>query len=258
VADLTEYKLSDDVVYGPVRSRRLGRSLGVNVLPFNVKVCSFNCNYCQCGWTYDTTDHATLQQYTWPTPKEIEDGVGRRLAELGGKVDSITFAGNGEPTLHPEFSDCVRGVLRARERHAPKAKVDILSNGSHMDRADVVEGLNLLDERYIKLDAGDEATFMDMNTPVMNVSLEEIVGWVGQLRDFVGQSMFCRGRIDNTTDAAVDAWVRTCAAAKPKSVQVYSISRFPADARLTTVPRERLEQIAARLRDGAKIPAEVF
>jgi wyosine [tRNA(Phe)-imidazoG37] synthetase (radical SAM superfamily) len=261
VADLTEYKLADGVVYGPVSSRRLGASLGVNVLPFGVKVCSFNCSYCQCGWTYDTIDHATLARAPWPSPEAVEEGVAARLVELraaGARVDAITFAGNGEPTLHPQFSACVRGVRRARDRHWPGARTDILTNGAHLERDDVVEGLNLLDARYVKLDAGSEAMFMDMNTPVTPVSLEEILANLPRLKDFTAQSMFSRGRIDNTGDADVDEWVQTCARARPRSVQVYSISRIPADPRLRPVPRERLEAIAARLRERAAIPAEVF
>lgn len=258
MAALTDYHLADGVVYGPVRSRRLGASLGVNVLPFGIKTCSFNCSYCQCGWTYDTVDHATLSRLAWPTPGEIEKGVAARLAELGGALECITFAGNGEPTLHPEFSDCVRGVRRARDRHAPKARVDILTNGAHLDRDDVVEGLNLMDARYVKIDAGSEAVFMDMNTPVTSVALEEVLSNVKRLKSFTAQSMFSRGRIDNTKDADVDAWIQAIRGAAPAAVQVYSISRVPADPRLDPVPRERLDQIAARLRERTGIPAEVY
>jgi wyosine [tRNA(Phe)-imidazoG37] synthetase (radical SAM superfamily) len=258
---LTEYQLADGIVYGPVKSRRLGVSLGVNILPFGVKVCSFNCSYCQCGWTYDTVDHATLSRYSWPTPGEVEEAVAARLAELvaeGAPPDTITLAGNGEPTLHARFADCVRAVARARDRASPRSRTDILSNGAHLCRDDVVEGMDLLDARYVKIDAGTEKTFLNMNTPVTTVALEEVLAGVRRLKDFVAQSMFSQGRIDNTGDADVDAWVEACRTAGPKSVQVYSISRVPADARLKPVPRERLEAIAARLRERAGIPAEVF
>lgn len=255
---LTEFRLASGVVYGPVTSRRLGRSLGVNVLPFDVKVCSFNCSYCQCGWTYDTTDHATLSRYAWPTPQEVEAGLAARLQELGGAVDAITLSGNGEPTLHPQFSDCVRAAVRARDRHAPHARTDALTNGANLALDDVVEGLNLLDARYVKLDAGDEAMFMDMNTPVTTISLEEIVEGAARLTDFIAQAMFTRGRIDNTGDENVDRWIETCRAAAPVAVHLYSIARAPADPRLTAVPRDALEAIARRLTERTNIAADVF
>lgn len=254
-----DYPLADGVTYGPVKSRRLGTSLGVNILPFGVKVCSFNCSYCQCGWTTDAVDHASLKKYAFPTPDAIEAGLLATLRAPGApKLDCITIAGNGEPTLHPRFADAVRAVLRARDQAAPGVRVDVLSNGAHLDRDDVVEGLNLLDVRFIKIDAGDESTFLDMNTPVTPTSLEDVLAGCRRLKDFVAQSMFCRGRIDNTTPDVVAAWVRTLGQARPLSVQVYSISRYPADPRLEDVPRARLDEIAAALTKATGIKADVY
>lgn len=259
MADLAEYKLADGIVYGPIRSRRLGLSLGVNLLPVSVKVCSFNCSYCQCGWTYDTVDHAALKKHEWPTPERVQAALDSDLKGRKEPVDSITLAGNGEPTLHARFAECVRAVLRARDRRMPKARVDILTNGAHLDRDDVIAGMNLLDERIVKLDAGDESTFMDMNTPVTPVSLEEIVAGIARLKDVVVQSMFTRGRVDNTTDAAVGAYVTLLGRLRPrpKQVQIYGISRFPADPRLHPVERDALDAIAARVA-SAGLRADVF
>src|SRR5579863_2384636 len=167
-----EYQLSDGVTYGPVSSRRLGASLGVNILPFGVKVCSFNCNYCQCGWTTDTVDPASLAKYRFPTAEEVGEGLRKTLLELkaaGKTLDCITLAGNGEPTLHPDFLSVVRAILSVRDECMPGVRADILSNAAHLDRAAVVEGLNLLDARYMKLDAGNEGQFLNMNSPVTEI-----------------------------------------------------------------------------------------
>src|SRR4029077_21134385 len=115
-ATYKEYNLSDGVTYGPVKSRRLGSSLGVNILPFGVKVCSFNCNYCQCGWTTDTVDPVALAKYNFPTAREVGDGLRATRLELKGKgekLNSITLAGNGEPPLHPDFLNVVKSILSA-------------------------------------------------------------------------------------------------------------------------------------------------
>ena len=255
------YNLTDGVVYGPVKSRRLGASLGVNVLPFNVKVCSFNCNYCQCGWTYDTVDDAALGKYEWPTARQVADGLRARLHELkaaGEHLDSITFAGNGEPTLHPDFLETVRQVLSVRDEEMPGTKVDILSNAAHLDRPRVVEGLNLLDERYMKLDAGNEGQFLNMNSPVSEVGLWDIVKNLAKLKDFVVQAMFTHGRRDNTDEKSVVDWINLVKRVKPKSVQIYSVDRFPADKKITRVERALLEEIGQALTAQTGIPAEVF
>jgi wyosine [tRNA(Phe)-imidazoG37] synthetase (radical SAM superfamily) len=256
-----QYRLADGVVYGPVKSRRLGASLGVNVLPFNVKVCSFNCNYCQCGWTYDTADAAALARYDWPTPDQVEAGLRAKLLELkekGERLDSITFAGNGEPTLAPDFLRCVKGVLAARDELSPGTRVDILSNAAHLDRAEVIEGLNLLDERYLKLDAGNEEQFLNMNSPVTEVGLWDVVRGLAKLKVFVVQAMFTQGRRDNTGEKAVVDWIALVGRVKPKSVQIYSVDRNPADAKIRGVDRALLEEIGAALTAQTGIPAEVF
>jgi wyosine [tRNA(Phe)-imidazoG37] synthetase (radical SAM superfamily) len=255
------YNLTDGVVYGPVKSRRLGASLGVNILPFNVKVCSFNCNYCQCGWTYDTVDDKALAKYDWPGVEQVADGLRARLLELKGKgesLDSITFAGNGEPTLHPQFRKVVEAVMAVRDEVMPGTKVDILSNAAHLDREDVVEGLNLLDERYMKLDAGSEGQFMNMNSPVTDVGIWDVMKGMAKLKPFVIQAMFTQGRRDNTDEKSVVDWISAVKRVKPKAVQIYSVDRFPADKRITKVDRSLLDEIGQALTAQTGIPAEVF
>ncbi|HXG61500.1 MAG TPA: radical SAM protein [Planctomycetota bacterium] len=255
------YALADSVVYGPMASRRLGRSLGVNILPFGVKVCSFNCNYCQCGWTTDLVDAASLARYRFPSAREVGEALRRRLPELrasGVRVDCMTIAGNGEPTLHPDFLDVVRALLAARDECWPGLRTDILSNAAHLDRPDVVEGLNLLDERYMKLDAGTEEQFLNMNAPVIEAGIWDVVRHLPRLRDFVVQAMFTHGRRDNTDTRSVVAWIQLLGRLKPKAVHVYSVDRVPADPKIRPVERELLEEIARALTAQTGIPAEVF
>jgi wyosine [tRNA(Phe)-imidazoG37] synthetase (radical SAM superfamily) len=256
-----EYNLSDGVTYGPVKSRRLGSSLGVNILPFGVKVCSFNCNYCQCGWTTDTVDPAALAKYKFPSAREVGDGLRKTLEELKGKgetLDCITLAGNGEPTLHSDFLTVVKAILSVRDEVMPGVRVDILSNAAHLDRPAVVEGLNLLDARYMKLDAGNEGQFLNMNSPVTEIGIWDVVKQLPKLKDFTIQTMFTHGRRDNTDEKSVVDWINTMKRVKPKSVQIYSVDRFPADNKIHPVERSLLDEIAHALTEQTGIPAEVF
>lgn len=256
-----EYQLSDGVTYGPVQSRRLGASLGVNILPFGVKVCSFNCNYCQCGWTTDTVDPAALAKYAFPTAGEVADGLRKTLLGLksqGRTLDCITLAGNGEPTLHPDFLRVVKAILGVRDEVMPGVRVDILSNAAHLDRPAVVEGLNLLDARYMKLDAGNEGQFLNMNSPVTEVGIWDVIRHLPKLKDFIIQAMFTRGRRDNTDEKSVIDWISMVKRVKPLSVQIYSVDRYPADQKIHKVERGLLEEIAAALTAQTGIPAEVF
>jgi len=256
-----EYALSDGVTYGPVKSRRLGASLGVNILPFGVKVCSFNCNYCQCGWTTDTVDPQALAKYSFPSARDVGDGLRKTLEGLkakGDTLDCITLAGNGEPTLHPDFLAVVKAVLSARDEILPGVRVDILSNAAHLDRPAVVEGLNLLDARYMKLDAGSEEQFLNMNSPVTEVGIWDVVQRLPKLKDFTIQAMFTHGRRDNTDSKSVIDWINIVKRVKPRSVQIYSVDRYPADKKITKVDRGLLDEIAQALTEQTGIPAEVF
>ena len=249
--------LVQGIVYGPVRSRRLGRSLGINVLPRDVKACNMDCAYCQYGWTAGPSRRRVPVR--WPPPDRIEAAVSARLrkAEASGElIDRLTVAGHGEPTLHPAFEEIAERLCRLRDRVAPDIRLAILSNSTTAASASVRRGLALFDERYMKLDAGDPMTYARINGRSSFGAVVEALRDLGQV---TVQAMFvndARGNVDNTTDHAVDAWIETLDAIQPARVQVYTIARPPATSSLTRVPARRLREIAERVR-ALGIPADV-
>jgi wyosine [tRNA(Phe)-imidazoG37] synthetase (radical SAM superfamily) len=243
--------LQAGVVYGPVQSRRLGRSLGVNLAPVGRKTCNFNCSYCQYGWT----DFPARGE--WPAAAAVIDAVDRALAECPD-VDHITLAGNGEPTMHPAFAPIAEGLFHVRARRAPQAKLALLSNGSTLNRLDVVYSLARFDERYMKLDAGDATTFRLLNAP--SVTLGRLIADLRSVGHLTLQSMFVRDGeriVDNSTPRAVEAWLGAVDKIRPEAVHLYSLHRAPARASLVPVPALVLQEIADRV-SALGIPAQVF
>jgi wyosine [tRNA(Phe)-imidazoG37] synthetase (radical SAM superfamily) len=180
------------------------------------------------------------------------------IAVRGEAIDHLTLAGHGEPTMHPQFANVVRELRALRDEVAPGVPISVLSNASTLDRAEIREALTLVDERYMKLDAGDATALRTVNGSTM--PLNDIVTNLGKLNDIVIQSMFVKdraGRIDNTSEMAVIAWVTVLQRIKPKSVQIYTIDRVPAWPYLQAVPAARLHEIAQRVRT-AGIDCQVF
>ena len=250
--------LLQGIVYGPVRSRRLGRSLGVNVLPPNAKACNMDCAYCQYGWTRGREGRGTPGH--WPAPDRVEAAVSARLrkAETTGElIDRLTVAGHGEPTLHPEFEEIAERLCRLRDRVAPDIRLAILSNSTTAGAGSVRRGLALFDERYMKLDAGDPMTYARING---RGSFGATVDALRDLPQVIVQAMFVKdedGDVDNTTDHAVDAWIAAVDAIQPARVQLYTIARPPAKSSLRRVPAPRLREIAEHVR-ALGIPADVY
>jgi wyosine [tRNA(Phe)-imidazoG37] synthetase (radical SAM superfamily) len=240
------------LVYGPVTSRRFGASLGINLTP-GAKVCTFDCRYCQLGWTR----RRAARMSEWPRADDVARALKERLLRLrdrGTLLDAITFSGNGEPTSHPCFSEAVWATRLVRNEVFPQARIVALTNGAHLRRADVVAGLNLCDERIVKLDAGNESMFRKLNRPAHGVTLESILEGTGRLRSPVIQSMFVTGAIDNSTEEQVASWIETVVRVAPASGQIYTLDRLPADAEVRPVSRMRLMEIA--LQAGAAWPVE--
>ncbi len=252
--------LLERIVYGPVRSRRLGRSLGVNLLPPGRKMCNMNCAYCQYGWTRGAARYRG-EGSGWPKPPRVEAAVTARLKTAAANdelIDRLTVAGHGEPTLHPDFEDIAERLCRVRDRLAPSIKLAILSNSTTAARPDVRRGLALFDERHMKLDAGDPITYARINGP--GLSITTLVDALRNLPRVVIQAMFVRdldGVVDNSGEGAVNEWLAALESIQPAAVEVYTIDRAPAMPGLRPVGARRLKEIAARVHTLG-IPAEVF
>ncbi len=245
--------LFNEIIYGPIHSRRLGTSLGVELMPLDHKLCTFNCVYCECGWN-EAVSHPKL-----PTRAEVKAALEKKLSVISSQQsapDVITFSGNGEPTLHPDFLGIIRDTCALRDRYCPKAKVSVLSNSTQLGRADVVEALRLCDNRILKLDAATDEMMRRIDLPVNeNLTVETIMGWLQQFDgDFTLQTCFLRGEhagtiIDNTTPEQLDAWYRAVDILHPKQIMIYVIDRKTPEERLQKISREEMERIAAPLRE---------
>ena len=243
--------LFEDVIFGPVHSRRLGISLGVNLLPVHSKLCSFDCIYCECGWN---GDHAGPRRFNSRVDvRRLLRETLLRMADEGQHPDVITFAGNGEPTMHPDFEAIIDDTLALRDELCPSAKVSVLSNATQIHREDVRRALLRVDNNILKLDSAFDETAQLINKPKGAYSVRETVG---RMKLFEGrmilQTMFLRGesggrRIDNTTEEEVAAWLRIVEEIRPASVMVYSLDRDTPCKTLNKVPHEELLRIAARV-----------
>lgn len=242
--------LFDSIVYGPIRSRRLGVSLGVNLMPTTAKLCTFDCVYCECGWNQPVS-HPQL-----PTREQVRDALEYQLSTLDVQPDVITFSGNGEPTLHPEFLGIIQDTCALRDQYCPNAKVSVLSNSTQLGRKDVVEALLLCDNRILKLDSAIDTTMQLIDKPVnQHLTVAQIVQWLSLFEgNFTLQTCFLRGEyegrvIDNTTPEELDAWYQAVNILHPKQVMIYVIDRATPLQTLSKVPAEEMEAIAAPLRE---------
>ena len=243
--------LYDNIIFGPVRSRRLGLSLGVNLLPIESKLCSFDCIYCECGWN---ADHPGKRRFNAREDvRAMLDETLARMVKEGTPPDVITFAGNGEPTLHPDFENVIADTIALRDKHCPAAKVSVLSNATQLHRDDVCRALRRVDNNILKLDSAFDATVQLVNKPQGAYSVAKLVE---QLKSFEGelivQTMFLRGeylgqRLDNTTEEEVSAWLKLIEDIRPKQVMVYSLDRDTPCQTLEKVEKEELRAIAARV-----------
>ena len=242
--------LFGSIVYGPIRSRRLGVSLGINLMPTTAKLCTFDCVYCECGWNKPVL-HPNL-----PTRADVRAALESQLSAAIELIDVITFSGNGEPTMHPDFLGIIQDTCALRDQYCPKAKVSVLSNSTQLGRTDVIEALRLCDNRILKLDSAIDATMRLIDKPVnAQLTVKQIVQWLSIFDgDFTLQTCFLRGEyqgqtIDNTTPKELTAWYEMVDYLHPKQVMIYVIDRVTPLETLEKIPAETMEKIAIPLRE---------
>ena len=244
----------DDVVFGPIFSRRLGASLGVNVLPVKGKLCNFDCVYCECGWNRDG-----LSDRRFPRLAEVEQALQHKMEILkaeGAAVDSITFSGNGEPTLNPDFAAIVESTLRLRDMFFPNAKVSVLSNATMLGRPEVFEALRKIDNPILKIDASSDALIRLMNRPSGSYALADIVKHLKAFEgDFILQTMFLRSpEFDTVADGALETWMNIVRDVKPREIMVYTIDRETPDKTLGKYTEDEMRSFVGPLiEEGYKI-----
>ena len=239
--------LFGSIVYGPIHSRRLGTSLGIELMPLEHKLCTFNCVYCECGW------NSPISRPKLPTRAEVREALEKKLKE-GLALDVITFSGNGEPTLHPDFLGIIEDTCALRDQYCPNAKVSVLSNSTQLGRPDVVKALRLCDNRILKLDSGTDMMMRRIDLPINEqLTVQTIMGWLQQFEgDFTLQTCFLRGEhdgqvIDNTTPEELEAWYKAVEVLRPKQIMIYVIDRKTPEENLSKISREEMASIAAPL-----------
>ncbi len=245
--------LFDQIIFGPIHSRRLGLSLGVNLLPVDAKICSFNCIYCECGF------NTTIQDFPFPTRAQVSEILSAKLQQMNteGEIpDVITFAGNGEPTLHPDFEGIIDDTIELRNKFCPTAKVSVLSNSTRIHKPHIFNALNKVDNNILKFDSAIDRTMKLIDQPVgKQISIKWLIE---QLKKFDGkliiQTMLLRGKyqgesIDNTTDEEITAWLNALEIIRPQQIMIYSLDRDTPVQQLQKVYVEELNIIAEKARD---------
>ncbi len=246
--------MREETVFGPIRSRRLGASLGINLLPRKGKICNFDCIYCECGLNKDGKEDSVL-----PTAMQVRRALEDKLAELmleGGHIDSITFSGDGEPTLHPEFAAIVDDVALLRDAYFPDAKVSVLTNATRLGDEKVVSALKKVDNPILKLDAATSEDVALINRPNFPYDVEEVVENMRAFDgDFILQTMFLKGPdYDSTTPERIAAWMDLVRELQPRAIQCYSLDRPAPEEGLEKIPVETLKKLVRPLvEEGFKV-----
>lgn len=247
-------------IFGPVHSRRLGVSLGINLLPEDGKICTFDCIYCECGFNSDRRP-----KKPFPTREEVRAALEARLQDMqknGPVPDVLTFAGNGEPTAHPYFPEIIEDTLALRDKYFPKAKVSVLSNSTFIHRPAVFEALSKVDNNILKLDTVDETYIHTLDRPTGKYSVTSIIEGMKAFKgNCIIQTMFLKGGfqdkdMDNTSDRYVLPWLEAVRDISPRQVMIYTIDRETPDHDLQKATHEELDRIAALVK-GAGIAVSV-
>jgi len=253
--------LFDEIIFGPIKSRRLGVSLGINLLPVNGKVCSFDCLYCECGL------NEAFKGGRLPKTAEVLEALEAKLISMQKEntiPDVITFAGNGEPTMHPDFSIIIDKTIELRDRYFPNAKVSVLSNATGLDKPSIFEALLKVDNAILKLDSAIDETVRILDRPTskdytVRHQVDRMKAFKGKL---IIQTLFTKGQykgqsFDNTTEEEVSAWIDLMQEIAPESVMIYAIDRETAVQGISKVSLKVLRDIAKRVKDETGIHVSV-
>ncbi|MCL2130922.1 MAG: radical SAM protein [Lentimicrobiaceae bacterium] len=245
--------LFNQIIFGPVHSRRLGVSLGINLLPEDIKLCTYNCIYCECGWG-ETEEILSSKLLSADVIVPVLEEKFKILKANNVHLDSITYSGNGEPTVHPQFGEITEQLMRLRDAYFPQTIITCLSNSTQLHRADVLRALLAIDNPIMKLDTGIQTTFEQINKPFYKIQTADICK---QLTEFQGnltiQTLFLKGKlddgtkIDNTTEAELSAWLDCLKIIKPHTAMLYPIDRETPARNLVKIEKNILEQIAKRV-----------
>jgi wyosine [tRNA(Phe)-imidazoG37] synthetase (radical SAM superfamily) len=244
--------LFDDIIFGPVKSRRFGVSLGINLLPAGYKNCTFNCIYCECGWTLRNN----AGNHKLPERKDTYEMLEKKLLEMqsSGQIpDNITFAGNGEPTIHPDFAAVIDDTVKLRNKYFPQAEITVLSNSTMLHKKEVFDALNKVENNVLKLDTAIEETYRNLNQPCAKISLQTLIDNIKKFKSRqIIQALFIRGNsngkwIDNTTESEIMAWLEVIKDIAPRFVMIYPIARTTPAPGLEKIPKAELDKISSRV-----------
>ncbi|GAB1825090.1 radical SAM protein [Turicimonas sp. TL08] len=240
-------------VFGPIHSRRLGTSLGLNLLPEGGKLCSFDCIYCECGFNKDNRENTKL-----PSREKVKSVLEKKLIQLteeGVTPDVFTFAGNGEPTSHPDFEEIVGDVIELRDKYFPKAKISVLSNSTFIAKPHVFRALKRVDNNILKLDTVNEEFIKMVDRPNSSYDLKKTIENLKRFNgELIIQTIFLKGRtqgkeIDNTTEEFIVPWISALKEIQPKEVMIYTLARETPAPDLEKIPKEKMDEIGQRLKN---------
>ena len=248
--------LQKHIIYGPVKSRRLGRSLGINVLPVKKKICTFNCVYCQYGWTLPSGTNGT-DHPEWVSAAEILSAIERGLIQCTPPPDYLTLSGNGEATMHPEFPAIVDGLIRIRNRFSPGTKTAILTNSTLINNKKIRAAIDRIEYKIMKLDAGTPAMLQQINRPTVEVQYEELISGLRGMKDIIIQTMWSAGTEGNFTPEHISLWLDKVKRIAPRFVQLYSLDRGYPSRNISVVQKEELLKIKQMVVQES-ISAEVY
>lgn len=247
--------LFDEIIFGPVLSRRLGVSLGINLLPVDYKICNFDCIYCECGLNKDLAGKKPKQDL--PSRADVKQLLKDKIISMyeneGISPDVITFAGNGEPTLHPDFAGIIDDTIEIRNEHCPEAKIAVLSNATKLNKQDIFDSLLKIDQNILKLDSLSSEFYSTVNQPLGKYDISEVIN---KMETFKGkcivQTMFVTGEyqgvsFDNTIETEVNNLIETYKKISPEQVMIYTISRDTPISSLSKVKAEKLDLIAKKI-----------